>query len=516
MRGCECSLTREELEGKIKLAYEKDVSNFDDYVNSKKTNFDTNSFLRLVRSELSYKNILPQNTICGFSREKILEMASRPERYGKQIVKLSEFMYLKSGYYRKLVDYLSEVGMIRWFTETEVYGMEYFTTDKTEIRKNYIDYSAFCNRYKLDNEFPRIAKKMYLDDAVFGFVVENGVSNHIEFLDPTICTITGTADGLYLYSIEVSCVNREKFKALPLELQILVQEAKSGNLKRLEIPFDKSFCLKFNEEFEYIYPPFISVIIDILCIEDYKGLARAKSEGDAYKLLSMKIPTDKSGKIVMNDKDSEPFIEMARDILPEYFGLIPTPMDVQAIEFNGTSTADRDKVTDATTWMYSNAGFSSSILGTGSKSAELKYSIAIDSSSIYRIYRQIEKYVNLQCWLRGKTYKGYGFVYKILDITIFNASDVFNEELKSAQSSIQNKFRLGASKGINPLALIASARMETEIFADVFDSWKPLSSSYTQSGDNEDAGGQTVNDEDLTESGEANRDNGTNDSDNRV
>lgn len=59
--------------------------------------------------------------------------------------------------------------------------------------------------------------------------------------------------------------------------------------------------------------------------------------------------------------------------------------------------------------------------------------------------------------------------------------------------------------------------VENDLFADVFDSFNPLKTSYTQSGDNVDeAGRPAMDDGDLSAGGEATRENDTNDPDNRI
>ena len=64
----------------------------------------------------------------------------------------------------------------------------------------------------------------------------------------------------------------------------------------------ESFCLKYNEDFTYLYPCFTSLIKDILSIDDFKDLAKAKTESDAYKLIFLKIPTNEDGQMSMGDE----------------------------------------------------------------------------------------------------------------------------------------------------------------------------------------------------------------------
>ena len=63
---------------------------------------------------------------------------------------------------------------------------------------------------------------------------------------------------------------------------------------------------------------------------------------------------------------------------------------------------------------YGEAGVSKALISSASSGSELKLSMKVDSSDIYRIYRMIEAWVDLQMKLRGYIYNDYRFVYQIL------------------------------------------------------------------------------------------------------
>ena len=149
---------------------------------------------------------------------------------------------------------------------------------------------------------------------------------------------------------------------------------------------------------------------------------------------------------------------------------------------------------------------------------KLKSSIKVDSSDIYRIYRQIEAWVDLQMKLRGHIYSSYQFEYSILPMTIYDTNDFIDKELKLAQVSVPNKARLLAADGINPAKLLGNSLLENTILTDVFSTWSPLSTSFTQSGNSDvtDKGGRPeMNEDDLTDAGVQTRENDDNNKANR-
>ena len=118
--------------------------------------------------------------------------------------------------------------------------------------------------------------------------------------------------------------------------------------------------------------------------------------------------------------------------------------------------------------------------------------------------------------LRGFIYADYQFTYNILPTTIFDINDFIDKELKLAQVSIPNKARLLSANGINTAKMLGNSLLENNILADIFDSWCPLKSSYTQSSDVTNEGGRPqMKEDELSDVGVQTRENDTNDKANR-
>ena len=478
---------------------------------------DFSALKRLVLSELALNRSIHTQKICGFSRKQITNMCLYPERYGKHILRLMEYVYLKSGYMRRLIDYFSNMPVLNYYVDTEVLNAGIFAVKDKTLKGNYIKYCAQASKYNLGNNIHDVNRRLYLNDACFAYVVETETDMSYFFLDPRYCEIRKLVNGnIYEFAINRSLLTSSYFATLPAPLQELLNhsyEVSENNL--VDIPYENAFCIKYNSNFLHLFPPFFPMIADILLIDEYKELAKSQAVNDAYKLLVLKIPT-KDGELTMGDEVTLPFIQTALDVVQENIGVLPVPFDVDDVEFSGSNSDDRDKVEDATNWMYSSTGVSRSILDSSSSGSELNLSITNDSGDIFRIYRMLENWVNLQQKLRGHIYGSYQFVYKILNITIFNNRDVIDEELKLAQNGTPNKAKLCAASGISPTALIGNTLMENA-FSDLFESWKPLSTSYTQSASDDNSAGRTsLDDKDLSESGEKTRENDTNLPENRI
>lgn len=433
-------------------------------------------------------------------------------------------MYLKSGYYKRLIDYFVNMAVINWTVDTEIKQEKMFCTTKTKeqyqktFKKNYIKFTAQANKFKIDNRITDIIKKLFLEDACFGFVTENDTDISIFFIDSKYCEIKKLVNGsVYQYAINRSLLNNVYFNTLPLELQELLNQSKDVSLNNMVmVPYENSLCLKYNNDFTYLYSPFFPLIASILDIDDIKDLNKAKSEADAYKLIYFKIPVDDDGHITMGNELIYPFIEMAKQILPDRFGVVPSPMDLQLIESKSTISDDKNKVEQAVENYYGEAGVSKALISSASSGSELKLSMKVDSSDIYRIYRQIESWMDLQMKLRGHIYDDYQFVYHILPTTIFDVDDYIDRQLKLAQASIPNKGMLLAANGINTAKMLGNSFTEQIFKEDIFDKWEVLKTSYTTSNGDSEGGAPQKADGDLTPSGEITKENDTNDPDNRI
>lgn len=502
--------------------YEADKQQFEEFVNNKsseKRTLDYAAFKRLVLTELKFEDRFNNEnfTCCGFTRCEIEHMIEFPEKFGKKILKLSNLMYLKSGYYKRLIDYFSNQALCNYTVDNKILDIKALSLDNktnSAIKKNYIKYAAQVDKFHLSNEINNIIKRMYKNDVVYAFVDETDAEVSYYYIDPAICTIHSLVNGnVYEFYINKNLV-KKKIESFPPKLQEIINKS-NDPLGRVFIPYENSLCIKYNNDLLYAFPPFLMMIADILLVDEYKDLAKAQSINEAYKILTMKIPT-KDGEITLDDGLISMFTDVVLQTVQNNIGVITTPFDMKTEEFSSSNSDDRDTVSDAISWAFKNVGVSEALMSGASSGSELKLSITNDSGDIFRIYRMIEDWIILQMKLRNYIYPTYEFIYKIMDTTIFNISDIRDTELKMAQNGIVNKMRLCAVNGISPSVMLGNSVVENNLFVDVFDNWQPLKTSYTMTSDDSNTGRPASDDGDLSSSGETTRNNDTNNPDNRI
>lgn len=484
--------------------------------NNTPTQFNTGKLTRQLFSLLSHEGDLEDQTINGFTKEQIANMVAAPEKFQTQLVDLSNYMYRCSGYYKGVANYYINMALYRWTIDTEILSSEFYNTNPDEIKQKYFEFIGNVSKLNLQSEISKIFKRVFLEDCCYGYLIETETNTFIYYLPANKCAIKKTYDGIYGFGIKASSYSEKQLLNLPKELQGLIKSTKTKNETWAIVPPDKSVCIKYNENFTYIFPPLFALLASISDINDYKALAKRKSENENYNLMSFEIPIgDDDDHLRLTDPTVLPFIQMARNIAPKGFGILPTPMKVTPIQFK-SNNAERDKVRDAITQFYGEAAVPEAMMGSSTSGSELKQAIQNDSSEIYRIYRQIEQMINLKMMILGYVFSTYRLKFQMLDITIYNKDDFIAAELKDAQASIPNKSRLCAAKGITPDKMFGNAYIENNILSLGSD-WTVLQSSYTATTDVSDTVGAPSKDDGdksvITEIGDSND---SNDPDNRV
>lgn len=497
-----------------------DKEKVDSFLDGKTKKFDFAAFKRLVLTQLTKDDLFVDNKICGYTKEQISNMAQNPEKHGKQILKLSNFMYLKSGYYKRLVNYFTNIPKGEcWTIDTEIKTTDFESVDKVAFKRNFIRYANLCNSFKLEYEISKIMLNIYLYDACFGYIVESDTDNFIYYFKPEYCEIIGSVNGMPMFGIKPNLMKRygNNLSTYPPEIQMLIESGTADKYGRITIPYEKSFCIKYHELFSYLYPPLFPLIKEILNIEDYKSLEKTKVENEIYKLLALEIPINDDGQITLGDDIVTDFTTLANDIVSKSIGVLPSPFKVTPVEFSNSNTNDINNVQNAIDEAYSEVGVSQALMAGSTSGSELKISIEIDAGDIYRILKTLSKLVNFHCKVRGGVYGSYGFSFRLLEVTNINQADKVDSEFKLAQASFPNKFEVMATKGVNPARVIGNDFVENEIFK-LGESWTVLKTAYTGANDEKssDGGRPESKDTEITKGTETQRGNDSNKKENRI
>lgn len=468
------------------------------------------------RKVLLNRNI--SSELFGYTREQLRAFVERPYRHSNKLISVMRFLYFHSGYFRKVIQYYIELVKSEcWTVDTEFLSDSANKVKKENLKRDYFAYVKKINSFDLPNELPKILFNVFMYDAYFGYIIDTDDGKTLFAFQPEDCIITGYVNGIPCFSVKKLSTRDSRLRQYPKEVANFLQNAATDSMFKgyVDMPYKKTICIKYNDGFDFLYPPFAFIIKEILDLEDFKDIEKTKAENDVYKLIAAKIPTDQNGRPTLSDKDTTPFYQLAVNILADSIGMLPTPFDVTPIEFSTNTANNINNVKNATDEMYSELGISQALLSGASSGSELKLSVEVDASEVYRVLKQVAKAMNFHCRMSLPQNSKYRFAFRYLDITAHNQNERVDELFKLAQASCPVKSELMAAVGNNPLKMFGNTFMENEVFG-LSDNWVPMKTAYTQSADSENNGRLAMKEDEISDITQNTRDNEGNDRDNRI
>ena len=274
-------------------------------------------------------------------------------------------------------------------------------------------------------------------------------------------------------------------------------------------------CVKCDDDPSLMIPFFAGIFKEVLDLDDYRLLAKAKTEMGNYKVLAMKQDVDDNGVPKLDFEVAEKYYNQAAQNLPEQVGLILSPFDIEAFTFDKSNVADTDDVNKAENQLWSATGTNPLLFGASkiTSANSLLLSIKSDEMIAYKLVHKIERAFNLIQKLKGRPYQ---FRVHFLDQSVYNREVVQDSMLKGATYGVPGaKTKYAAALGMTPSDIVGMSYLEDEVLGFTVDCFnRPMLSSYTRSSsDPTDTGGRPTNEslgKTLTESGEADRDTGQN------
>lgn len=474
------------------------------------------------------KEIMLQNvsraktkTFTQYTKDLIKQYLRNPYSNIDNIREVSRFLMRNSMIYKKIISYFAQMPL---FTYNVIYKSDYNKSiNQSKFLKQYNDITKKLQGINMRKEFSIVIGTALRDGAYFGFVYDNdGDGFFLYGLDPRYCKVSGiTEDGEYIFSFNVSFFdqgnNIEYIEGVNGNTDGIWDDVfvKGYNDYKLngrdfmwvELPFEKTLCLLTDDDPDMPLPYFLPVFISLLDLLDLEQILASKTELENYVLLLSKIPLIPNTGEVDDFAVSLELVEfiqsMIDEVVPDLVGTAYSPCELEVVNFNKSNTTDdTDKLSQSMNNLFSNLGISKLVVSSGSStnSAGLKYSIQNDESLALR-------YVDrLNSWMNAYIKANYSdqFMFKFHRVTYFSEKEYINTLKDVATLGLPVAIDLATAIGQTPYEMLCSTVMENALgFKDGI--WKPLDTSYTQSGD--DKGGRPLTDDsDLTDEGMKTRD----------
>lgn len=486
-----------------------EINNNQSYIDNNLTEL----FAKLER--LPLVNLLSNQTksvsLSKYSKEDIMKWLKSPESNAAQLRQVSNYLYIVSPQYRRLVNYFAKMSRFDYIlipSKLDINNVKEKTI--TASYKKALDYVECMN---IKHEMQKASTIAWREDVFYGYIYKTNNSFTMKKLPPDYCRLSSIEDGCFLYAFDFSY-----FRTYPDDLVAYGPEfqekyelylTNTTTYRWQELEAKHEFCLKVNEDLTYPMIPLAGCLEGIYDIEDYKDLQKARTETGNYKALALNIPVnEKSGELLLDYNLAKSFYAQLLQVLPDNIGAFITPMKVEDFTFEKSGTADTDKIAEAQKDYWNDAGVSSLLFGGDNQtSASLKTSIKADEQLVFAFVRQIERNINrLLKYLSGVV----KFKIQFLDTTYFNQTEMHNLFLKDAQASLPTKITTCASIGMSPADVVSMAYFENKILG-LDKLLTPLSTSYTQSSssskeeDSNTDDGTSIRGTELTDKGEQSR-----------
>jgi len=454
--------------------------------------------------------------------KRIIDMLERPEKNEKSLREMSNYLYITSSHYRRLISYYANLPTFNYMVVPVRLPEK---KNKTEYKKAYYQTVFEFEKYNIKSELPKILTICLLEGVFYGLIYESSDTFYIKEFPSDYADIQYIEDGCYIPSINLTYFNnrQDQLPRYGSEIEKAYWEYKGdpkrgikGDQKKKWFSPSNGICIKMDESnLLYSIPFFCGIFKEILDLEDYRLLTKAKKEIDNYKVLAMKMQTDDDGIPKMEYGTAIKYYDQAAANIPEGIGLILTPFEINDFSFKSPNASETDAVTDAQNNLYGSAGVSPLLFGSAkaTSSAALSLSVKPDEKISFDLIHQVARNFNR---IQKKKDLPYGFALKFLEQSIFNQDEFSNRVFKGAQYGVDGaKLLFSSSIGISPSDSVTLAYLENDILGLTKTSFnRPLKSSNTMSGSSDDDGGRPTNQskgKQLTESGEQTSESGQND-----
>ena len=445
-------------------------------------------------------------TYSVIDKSSILQWLQAPSSNEKNLRDASNYMYLSSMHYNRLINYYS--GLYTGAYVISPLGFERLDDSKKEsFSKQYHKVSKALELMNLPHLMRQEIAITLRDGAFFGVLLSDKTSAFVQKIDPDYCKITSICDGSFLYKIDMTKI-ASKLEYYPAEFTEMYSNYLATGDQWQEVPLNISVCLKADDSIvDFSIPPFASVMPSLYTIANTESLQETATEIKNYKMLSGQIPHNDKGYPLLDDNMVNKYYNHIAGALDEHVGLALSPFKFDVIDFDkNSSVKDVDDVAKAVSNYWSTAGTSGLLHGQANSTAGVtKLAINNDETFILGIVQQFERIINR--YLKTNFSGSIKFKIDILPVTVFN-KDTALKQYKEAASFGLGKSYYAAALGIPQCDVSGLNYLEKELIP--FDELQPLKSSYTASAEEASSGRPLSDETELEESGENTRNNDTN------
>lgn len=437
-----------------------------------------------------------------YPRRVILDALGDPTRTASQDVlrELSRFYYAISPHYRRAITMLATILTNNYVIRpiANIHKLK-----KEQFEEQYINYAIKCKRFKFKDINPQIMTRVLVDGIYYGLMIEDKHSFFLKPLPHKYCKLVAVENGVYRFAFDLSYFDTKKtyiqlvnygrdFEEAYLLYKGDGKDNKGDKTLKWFIPKNQ-ICVKFDEEFPFIIPPFAGCFKAILDLETYQEIQKDGAILDNYKLINYTVETDKDGNPALSFEQIQKYYKQIAGAVPEGIGIAVNPFKAEGITLKDTTNNANDYTEDATKTLFNNMGVSPLLFGLGANPTYkvIELSLIVDSIMMMKVLRQIERVFNVK-YQKETTVHDILFEICFLEQNSFNKDEVANRMQKASMYGLPAKLLYAAAIGQEPIDAYTASYLENDILGCCVEIYnRPLISSNTLSnGDVGDDGGR--------------------------
>ena len=403
---------------------------------------------------------------------------------------ISQYFYVVSGEYRRMVDYMANVHKYRNMITPVMIGERSEMDKFDKYHTTVMDYVA---KAYIEETCAYITGVVIRDGVFYGYerIMSDGTVL-LQELPAKYCRSLYYVDGVWGIEFDFKFFDSfrkadEKLKvlsAMPEEFLTLYNEYKANpsgtdaNWKMLNPEFAR--CHKFESSES---PFFCAVFPELIDLSEYKQMNKLQNKMDLYTVVVQQLPFDKDKGVLVQEAEAQQLHKNAKTMISgDGVDVVTTPCETDVLKIRSSTDTGKSKIDDAVNIVYNTAGTSQVLFNSsqGTGSVGLDRGIKVDESVITPLLHQYERWYNNKLNKYLVKSRNFNFLMQFLGITIFNEKEQVTQ------------FKELATLGYSKLAPVIASGIKQSTFINLLDYENnylnlgsrmiPVSSTHTQSG----------------------------------